>query len=92
ILTMKTHVDIIFDQPLNKIGGKALFMKELEVAMLSNKDDIAVHSLKDVPYQLPQCFCLAGFMPREDPRDAFVSKKYNSMDDLPKGAVVGTSS
>ncbi|ABO47485.1 hydroxymethylbilane synthase [Francisella tularensis] len=92
ISTMKTQGDIILDQPLNKIGGKALFMKELEVAMLSNKADIAVHSLKDVPYQLPQGFCLAGFMPREDPRDAFVSNKYNSIDDLPKGAVVGTSS
>lgn len=56
ISTMKTQGDIILDQPLNKIGGKALFMKELEVAMLSNKADIAVHSLKDVPYQLPQGF------------------------------------
>ncbi len=92
INTMKTQGDIILDKPLNKIGGKALFMKELEIAMLNNKADIAVHSLKDVPYQLPQGFCLAGFMPREDPRDAFVSNKYSSIDDLPRGAIVGTSS
>ncbi|MBK2028408.1 hydroxymethylbilane synthase [Francisella noatunensis] len=92
ISTMKTQGDIILDKPLNKIGGKALFMKELEIAMLNNKADIAVHSLKDVPYQLPQGFCLASFMPREDPRDAFVSNKYISIDDLPRGAIVGTSS
>ncbi|QIV95318.1 hydroxymethylbilane synthase [Allofrancisella inopinata] len=92
IVTMKTQGDIILDKPLNKVGGKALFMKELEVAMQSNKADIAVHSLKDVPYDLPSGFCLASFMPREDPRDAFVSNKYTSLDDLPKGAVVGTSS
>ncbi|MBK2095787.1 hydroxymethylbilane synthase [Francisella philomiragia] len=92
ISTMKTQGDIILDKPLNKIGGKALFMKELEIAMLNNKADIAVHSLKDVPYQLPQGFCLASFMPREDPRDAFLSNKYSSIDDLPRGAIVGTSS
>lgn len=92
ISTMKTQGDIILDKPLNKIGGKALFMKELEIAILNNKADIAVHSLKDVPYQLPQGFCLASFMPREDPRDAFVSNKYSSIDDLPRGAIVGTSS
>ncbi|AJI46619.1 hydroxymethylbilane synthase [Francisella philomiragia] len=92
INTMKTQGDIILDKPLNKIGGKALFMKELEIAMLNNKADIAVHSLKDVPYQLPQGFCLSSFMPREDPRDAFVSNKYSSIDDLPRGAIVGTSS
>ncbi|WP_432773291.1 hydroxymethylbilane synthase [Francisella salimarina] len=92
ISTMKTQGDIILDKPLNKIGGKALFMKELEIAMLNGKADIAVHSLKDVPYQLPDGFCLASFMPREDPRDAFVSNKYSSIDDLPKGAIVGTSS
>lgn len=92
ISTMKTQGDIILDKPLNKIGGKALFMKELEIAILNNKADIAVHSLKDVPYQLPQGFCLASFMSREDPRDAFVSNKYSSIDDLPRGAIVGTSS
>ncbi|MBK2267067.1 hydroxymethylbilane synthase [Francisella philomiragia] len=92
ISTMKTQGDIILDKPLNKIGGKALFMKELEIAMLNDKADIAVHSLKDVPYELPEGFCLASFMPREDPRDAFVSNKYSSIDDLPRGAIVGTSS
>ncbi|WP_150463449.1 hydroxymethylbilane synthase [Francisella sp. XLW-1] len=92
ISTMKTQGDITLDKPLNKIGGKALFMKELEIAMLNGKADIAVHSLKDVPYKLPDGFCLASFMPREDPRDAFVSNKYSSIDDLPKGAIVGTSS
>ncbi|KEI35010.1 porphobilinogen deaminase [Francisella sp. W12-1067] len=92
IVTMKTQGDIILDKPLNKVGGKALFMKELEVAMQNNQADIAVHSLKDVPYELPAGFCLASFMPREDPRDAFVANKYTSLDDLPKGAVVGTSS
>ncbi|AIT09712.1 porphobilinogen deaminase [Candidatus Francisella endociliophora] len=92
ISTMKTQGDIILDKPLNKVGGKALFMKELEIAMQGGKADIAVHSLKDVPYELPQGFCLASFMPREDPRDAFVSNKYKSIDELPQGAVVGTSS
>ncbi|MED7819564.1 MULTISPECIES: hydroxymethylbilane synthase [unclassified Francisella] len=92
IITMKTQGDIILDKPLNKIGGKALFMKELEVAMQNNKANIAVHSLKDVPYELPEGFCLASFMPREDPRDAFVSNDYDSIDELPQGAVVGTSS
>ncbi|MFV9931478.1 MAG: hydroxymethylbilane synthase [Francisella endosymbiont of Hyalomma asiaticum] len=92
ISTMRTQGDIILDKPLNKVGGKALFMKELEVAMQNGKANIAVHSLKDVPYQLPQGFCLASFMPREDPSDAFVSNKYKSLDDLPQGAIVGTSS
>lgn len=92
IITMKTQGDIILDKPLNKVGGKALFMKELELAMQNSKADIAVHSLKDVPYELPEGFCLASFMPREDPRDAFVSNNYDSIDDLPYGAIVGTSS
>jgi hydroxymethylbilane synthase len=89
---MKTQGDIILDKPLNQIGGKALFMKELEKSMQKGETDIAVHSLKDVPFVLPQGFCLASFMPREDPRDAFVSNDFASIDDLPKGAVVGTSS
>ena len=89
---MKTRGDIILDQPLNKIGGKALFMKELEYAMLEGKADFAVHSLKDVPYQLPEGFQLAAFCLREDPRDALISNHYNTLDDLPKGAKVGTSS
>ncbi|OEZ33453.1 hydroxymethylbilane synthase [Francisella endosymbiont of Amblyomma maculatum] len=92
ISTMRTQGDIILDKPLNKVGGKALFMKELEIAMQNRKANIAVHSLKDVPYQLPQGFCLASFMPREDPSDAFVSNNYKSLDDLPQGAIVGTSS
>ena len=92
IVTMKTQGDIILDKPLNQIGGKALFMKELEKSMQKGETDIAVHSLKDVPFVLPQGFCLASFMPREDPRDAFVSNDFASIDDLPKGAVVGTSS
>lgn len=92
VVTMKTQGDIILDKPLNKIGGKALFMKELEVAMKDGKANIAVHSLKDIPYELPQGFVIASFMPREDPRDAFVSNKFASIDDLPNGAVVGTSS
>ncbi|MDA7742303.1 hydroxymethylbilane synthase, partial [Francisellaceae bacterium] len=89
---MKTRGDIILDQPLNKIGGKALFMKELEYAMLEGRADFAVHSLKDVPYQLPEGFQLAAFCLREDPRDALVSNHHNTLDDLPKGAKVGTSS
>ena len=92
IVTMKTQGDIILDKPLNQIGGKALFMKELEKSMQKGETDIAVHSLKDVPFVLPQGFCLASFMPREDPRDAFVSNDFASIDDLPKGAVVCTSS
>jgi len=92
IVTMKTQGDIILDKPLSQIGGKALFMKELERSMQKGETNIAVHSLKDVPFELPQGFCLTSFMPREDPRDAFVSNKFTSIDDLPKGAIVGTSS
>ena len=92
IVTMKTQGDIILDKPLSQIGGKALFMKELEKSMQRGKTSIAVHSLKDVPFELPQGFCLASFMPRADPRDAFVSNNFASIDDLPQGAVVGTSS
>lgn len=92
VVTMKTQGDIILDKPLSKIGGKALFMKELEVAMQSGKANIAVHSLKDIPYELPKGFIIASFMPREDPRDAFVSNDFKSIDNLPQGAVVGTSS
>ena len=92
IVTMKTQGDIILDKPLSQIGGKALFMKELERSMQRGETNIAVHSLKDVPFELPQGFCLASFMPRADPRDALVSNNFTSIDDLPKGAVVGTSS
>lgn len=92
IITMKTEGDKILDRPLNQIGGKALFMKELEVAMTEGRADIAVHSLKDVPYELPQGFALGAFCQRENPQDAFVSNAFTSIDDLPKGAIVGTSS
>ncbi|WP_440683669.1 hydroxymethylbilane synthase [Cysteiniphilum halobium] len=92
IITMKTQGDKILDRPLNQIGGKALFMKELEVAMTKGRADIAVHSLKDVPYELPKGFALGAFCQRENPQDAFVSNAFVSIDDLPQGAIVGTSS
>jgi hydroxymethylbilane synthase len=80
------------DSPLSKIGGKGLFVKELEVALEEGRADIAVHSLKDVPMDLPEGFELACVMEREDPRDAWVSSQYARLEDLPQGAVVGTSS
>ncbi|WP_119342777.1 hydroxymethylbilane synthase [Facilibium subflavum] len=92
ILTMKTKGDIILDKPLNKVGGKALFMKELEIAIEQGQAHLAVHSLKDVPYELPDGFVLAGFFTRENPYDAFVSNHYQQLDDLPKASVIGTSS
>ena len=92
ILSMTTRGDQILDRPLNEIGGKGLFTKELEVALLDGRADIAVHSLKDVPMTLPDGFTLAGVMQREDPRDAFVSNNHASLSELADGAVVGTSS
>ncbi|HGO5853902.1 TPA: hydroxymethylbilane synthase [Mannheimia haemolytica] len=92
LVTMVTKGDIILDTPLAKIGGKGLFVKELELALLENRADIAVHSMKDVPMTFPEGLGLAVICEREDPRDAFVSNKYNALEDLPKGAVVGTSS
>ncbi|MCH8618937.1 hydroxymethylbilane synthase [Undibacterium sp. TS12] len=92
ILGMTTRGDQILDKALSKVGGKGLFVKELEVAMAEGRADLAVHSLKDVPMDLPEGFALAAIMEREDPRDAFVSNDYASLDDLPAGAVVGTSS
>lgn len=92
ILGMTTRGDQILDRSLSKVGGKGLFVKELEVAMAEHKADIAVHSLKDVPMELPEGFELAAVLEREDPRDAFVSNEYASLADLPPGAVVGTSS
>jgi hydroxymethylbilane synthase len=89
---MTTKGDQILDKPLAAIGGKGLFIKELEVAMEAGKADIAVHSLKDVPMTLPDGFALPAIMAREDPRDAFVSNQYKSLDEMPAGAVVGTSS
>jgi hydroxymethylbilane synthase len=92
ILGMTTRGDQILDRTLSKVGGKGLFVKELEVAMAEGHADLAVHSLKDVPMTLPEGFSLAAVLEREDPRDAFVSNDYASLDALPPGAVVGTSS
>jgi len=92
ILGMTTRGDQILDRTLSKVGGKGLFVKELEVAMAEGRADLAVHSLKDVPMDLPEGFALAAVLEREDPRDAFVSNDYASLADLPAGAVVGTSS
>ena len=92
LLGMTTRGDQILDRPLAKVGGKGLFVKELETALLDGSADIAVHSMKDVPMQLPPEFALVATGPREVPLDAFVSSKYASPDDLPPGAVVGTSS
>jgi hydroxymethylbilane synthase len=89
---IKTKGDKILDTPLAKIGGKGLFVKELETAILNNKADIAVHSLKDVPVELPEGLSISVYMKRETPNDAFVSNHYAAFVDLPKGAVVGTSS
>ncbi len=92
LLGMTTQGDQILDRTLSKVGGKGLFVKELEVALEEGRADIAVHSLKDVPMELPAGFELACVMEREDPRDAWVSSQYARLDDLPQGAVVGTSS
>ncbi|WP_233828706.1 hydroxymethylbilane synthase [Paraburkholderia sp. ZP32-5] len=92
ILGMTTRGDQILDRTLSKVGGKGLFVKELEAALADGRADLAVHSLKDVPMQLPDGFALSAIMEREDPRDAFVSNQYDSLATLPAGAVVGTSS
>ena len=92
LLGMTTQGDQILDRSLSKVGGKGLFVKELETALADGRADIAVHSLKDVPMDLPPGFALACVMEREDPRDAFVSNTYASLAALPQGAVVGTSS
>ena len=92
LLGMATKGDQILDRTLSKVGGKGLFVKELELALEEGRADLAVHSLKDVPMELPAGFELACVMEREDPRDAFVSPHFASLDDLPQGAVVGTSS
>lgn len=92
LVPMVTKGDAILDTPLAKIGGKGLFVKELETALLNGEADIAVHSMKDVPMQFPQGLGLSVICPREDPRDAFVSNKYRTLNELPQGAVVGTSS
>jgi hydroxymethylbilane synthase len=92
ILGMTTRGDQILDRALSKVGGKGLFVKELEVAMEEGRADLAVHSLKDVPMDLPEGFSLAAILEREDPRDAFVSNQFASLASLPAGSVVGTSS
>ena len=90
--TLKTKGDIILDTSLAKIGGKGLFVKEIENALLCDEAHIAVHSMKDMPAEFPEGLILPAIMEREDPRDAFVSNKYKSISDLPSGAIVGTSS
>jgi hydroxymethylbilane synthase len=92
LLPMTSRGDHILDVPLAKVGGKGLFVKELEHALLENEADIAVHSMKDVPMEFPEGLSLSVICEREDPRDAFVSNKYSRFADLPQGAVVGTSS
>jgi hydroxymethylbilane synthase len=92
LVPMTSRGDKILDVPLAKVGGKGLFVKELEHAMLEGEADIAVHSMKDVPMEFPEGLGLAVICPREDPRDAFVSNTFESLDSLPQGAVVGTSS
>ena len=92
ILGMTTRGDQILDKTLSKVGGKGLFVKELEVAMADGRAHLAVHSLKDVPMELPEGFELAAILEREDPRDAFVSNDFDSLAALPAGSIVGTSS
>jgi len=92
ILGMTTRGDQILDRTLSKVGGKGLFVKELETALDEGRADLAVHSLKDMPMLLPPGFALAAVMQREDPRDAFVSSHFDNLDALPAGSVVGTSS
>jgi hydroxymethylbilane synthase len=92
LLGMTTRGDQILDRTLSKVGGKGLFVKELETALEEGHADLAVHSLKDVPMDLPPGFALAAVLEREDPRDAWVSPRYATLADLPRGACVGTSS
>ncbi|MEQ1766347.1 MAG: hydroxymethylbilane synthase [Methylotenera sp.] len=92
ILGMTTTGDQILDTPLAKVGGKGLFVKELETALEDGRADLAVHSMKDVPMNLPEGFILTATGEREDPRDAFVSNDFDSLEDLPAGSIVGTSS
>ncbi|MDQ6214321.1 hydroxymethylbilane synthase, partial [Achromobacter insolitus] len=92
LLTLTTRGDQILDRTLSKVGGKGLFVKELENALLDGRADLAVHSLKDVPVDLQAPFELCAVLDRADPRDAFVSNTHDSLADLPAGAIVGTSS
>lgn len=92
LIKMTTKGDQILNSPLSKIGGKGLFIKELEIGMMEGVADIAVHSMKDVPYEIPKGFELGAILARENPFDAFVSNKFDSISDLPKNAKVGTCS
>jgi len=92
IIVIKTSGDKIQDRPLSEVGGKGLFTKEIEDAMLDHGIDIAVHSMKDMPVICPEGLMLNCYLPREDVRDSFISTKYKSISELPKGATVGTSS
>ena len=92
LVTMTTQGDKILDTPLAKVGGKGLFVKELELGILEGRADLAVHSMKDVPVEFPQGLGLAAIMQREDPRDVLISNDFSSIDALPEGARVGTSS
>ena len=92
LVPMVTRGDVILDTPLAKVGGKGLFVKELELALLEGRADIAVHSMKDIPVDFPEGLGLVTICEREDPRDAFVSNHYDSLDALPQGSIVGTSS
>ena len=92
LVPLVTRGDVILDTPLAKVGGKGLFVKELELALIEHRADLAVHSMKDVPVDFPKGLGLVTICEREDPRDAFVSNHYESLDALPPGSVVGTSS
>lgn len=92
LIPMVTKGDVLLDSPLSKIGGKGLFVKQLEQAILDNEADIAVHSIKDIPAQFPTGLTLATICQRDDVRDAFISNQYQCLDDLPDGAIIGTSS
>jgi len=92
VMVIRTTGDRIQDKPLREIGGKGLFTKEIEEALLADRIDLAVHSMKDMPVEQPEGLILDCFLPREDPRDAFVSPHFETLRDLPQGAVVGTSS
>ena len=92
LIGMSTRGDEVLDKSLQKIGGKGLFIKELEVAMQEGRADIAVHSMKDVPAEMPEGFCLAAVLPRANPFDALVSNRVTALNDLPQAAVVGSSS
>jgi hydroxymethylbilane synthase len=92
LIPMTTQGDRVLDRPLAQVGGKGLFIKELEMAIAENRADIAVHSMKDVPSELPPGMTLAAMLPRADPRDAFVSQRFTDVMSLPQGARIGTSS